>query len=207
MQARTPSLLARLVVVVIMVAVSFVGPGSHPSQAEATGSYFYDFEQTLSPWQGRADPGVNGYSLTRKSGDSACPLPPEGNWYANLAITSTTIISPGVWMLASYTETIPVSVDVKFKAKAQSKCLGPPPCQVLAFVGTTEPTSSSQFAVVGTITNTWSTYSYSASASPTSTLYVALGWKDATGASNITGEVGYDCVDVNIKAITAQPSP
>src|SRR5437899_1604753 len=106
------SILIRLMALLVVVFVSFASFTWSIKPAAATGTYSYNFEQSLSPWVPRADCTVIGFGLERLSGASACPL--GGNWYARLLSQTNFGQIDGVWMITSYEESGLVQVVIDF---------------------------------------------------------------------------------------------
>src|SRR3954454_16878220 len=79
----------KIALLVAALAMVLVAVASSPNQAAASGSYHFDFEQTLYPFQpvfngaGKA----TGLSLQMVTGENGCPIM-TGNAYANLKMTT-----------------------------------------------------------------------------------------------------------------------
>lgn len=199
----------RLLLLSTLVAIlTLLGP---QASALATGNFYYDFEQTLSPWTAGADPSVD-YSLTRESPNS-CPS--NGYYSANLAINGSIITRPGMWIITSYTAAGSTSVSLSWKAKdvtVGQHCENPlSPCASQVYVGTSPPSGSGSLTNVGNISNAWTAYNYSTSVIATDKVYVAVGYKFPLGLgdgglNDPYGKVAYDCISVSVQS-NSQPPP
>jgi len=191
MKLRT--LLSGILIMLGFAVLVTVAPAARP--VAASGSWSYNFESTLSPWVYGGDSCTTG-SLDRTQNHNLCPVP-LGAWSARLKQSPPASCSlPGVWMVASYPGDGGCdSVSLDFSAINDSNCGG---CSVIAYIGNSTPTSSSQFTVVGSpISNSWQHYTLTA-ASSASTIYVAYGWKSNSSSPNGGGSVDFDCTNVSI---------
>src|SRR5437588_9235717 len=133
----TRSIIIRLVALLALVFVSFTSFTFSTKPAAATGTYTYNFDQTLSPWTPRADCGVIDFSLTRPSDDNTCSL---SGRYARLESQHGNYDHAGFWMVTSYEESGLVDVTIDLRAREKLNCLSDPPCFIIAYVGVTPPT-------------------------------------------------------------------
>jgi hypothetical protein len=87
------------------------------------------------------------------------------------------------------------SVTLTFKAINESGCVG---CKVIAYIGSTTPTLTSQFTSIGgPLTNSWQSYSYTKGINA-STIFVAYGWYGGTAGT--TASAAFDCTTGDIAA-------
>ena len=112
-------------------------------------------------------------------------------------------------MLSSFagsgqSDTVYLAWDVRDEAGTYSD---PFACLALYYVGTTQPTSRNQFYTASTIRHDqWTHFTAQKSISNSGTIYVAFGWQHPTlYTGSGAGEVGFDCVDVNIPGGSIPP--
>lgn len=164
----------------------------------------YDFESTLSPWtKGTYNcPESSGLARSNRSGTNFCPNP--GSWSAvlteTIGSTPCTNDPTAVWQEASYTLSTAGTASVTWLAKNFSS--GNPPycntCDAIAYIGTSPPTTLSQFTDLGPAT---SILYYEADVTPATCVqepcyvYVAIGFDSSQQG---TQTLYHDCVDVDI---------
>lgn len=208
------SAVALLLLLVMLLGIATLGAPVKP--AEATGLFYYDFEQTLAPWAPNAHYTVSQYGsyyLARQNNDNACPA--NGSWYANLGLTSGNYSRAPVWMVAAYSGTVigaSNNVSISWKDKDKAGCDGLGGCASLVYVGTSAPDSyTSNWGSNEQVYGTWTPKSYTTSITldNNNTIYVALGFRSiyiANGQQAPEQQVGFDCVSVNI-TVNNQPPP
>jgi hypothetical protein len=160
-------------------------------------TYFYDFSSGLGPWQGGKDSGVTSYSLTVSPWDNGTSCSSPVDRFALLTLSGRNDDVSGIWMQAKFptSSSSSTSVSVDFDAKDKSSCSG---CKILAYIGASAPTSTSQFTSKGGAPSSWTQYSHSAIVGPSTSdyVYVALGFTDTVG--NLPSSVGFDCIKVGV---------
>lgn len=178
-------------ILTILLVLLLVGHSAAPAAVAVT-IYSYDFESSLTPWGYGADPNVTG-ALYRASANNNCPA--AGSWSARLEITSTLSITEGIWMTASFTNTVTDTAKLEFTALNAYSCWG---CTPMAYLGNTAPTSSSQFTDFTPLPNSgWQGQVHRAAVTG-STVYAAVGWHGPAQTGTYPKAVDIDCVTVLI---------
>jgi hypothetical protein len=189
--------------------------------AQASGTFWFGFEQDLKPWIPGLDNAAKDYSFERVVGENGCN-DLHGNAHATLKYVPTDE-SSAAWIAATFDGSGSDSVDVTFHAKNAGECAT---CKPVLYVGASAPVKGTQFvdpaappppccvmspfAALGSpdkgIVTGWKTYHYSTGVQGANTIYLALGLRGAPTifASKQTASIGIDCIAVDIKTNLAK---
>lgn len=198
--------LSASLLVCLMVAVAIAGAPAR--SAQASGSYYFNFQQTTKPFIAHASPGASA-SLGRVLGDCNCD-PALLNYYARLNSGVITNAIPGAkqatWMLASLpgAQGGAASVTISWSARVDPGKDGKATCKncfAIVYAGNSAPQRAENFSTAGqaaSMNGSWAKYKFHTVLAPgaaTPSIYVALGWSGTNSAIDV------DCVTVTIVPI------